>query len=382
MSGDRVRTLTLVRTVRTCAARHPLLVDALYAVLLAGFLARVTAELGTVSGGDWVWLAALHLPLVWRRRQPVTVFWTVVAIAFAGVNLGAAGPALLVVPTIAGYTVARHRSRRALWPMAVPVAAFVAGWARHGTLSDALALAAGYAVAVLLGVNLQTRQAHLAELGERARQLERARIAREMHDIVAHNLAVIVTLADGAVAATPGAPQRGVDLMRKTSTTARQALTDIRRLVGLLREPEGDHPPSMPQPGLDDLDDLVGQVRAAGLDVTLTRTGVPGSWGPGAELAIYRIIQEALTNTIKHAGPCARAEVRLRCAATSADVEIVDDGGDRPATARPGAGHGLTGMVERAAPYGGTVEAGPDPERGWRVHASLSLDSLDESRPG
>jgi len=218
---------------------------------------------------------------------------------------------------------------------------------------DALALVAGFAVAVLLGTNIQTRLAYLHESEERARTLERERIAREMHDILAHNLAVIVALADGATATTPADPERGIDLMRKASTTARQALTDIRRLIGALRLSEADDRPPAPQPGLEDLEELVGQVRAAGLDLTLTRTGTPGCWGPGAELAIYRIIQEALTNTVKHAGPHAKAEVRLHCAETSADVEIVDNGGDRPAATSPSAGHGLTGMTERAAPYRG-----------------------------
>jgi signal transduction histidine kinase len=272
--------------------------------------------------------------------------------------------------------------------VAVPVGVFVVGWWWHdGPLWDALILSTAFATALLLGAYLQTRRAYLAELEERARRLEhereqqdrlavaaeRARIAREMHDIVAHNLAVMVALADGAAAVTPGTPLRGVDMMRQTALTGRQALTEIRRLIGLLRVSEEDGRLA-PQPGLDDLDELVGQVRAAGLAVTLTRTGTCAGLGPGAELAIYRIVQEALTNTIKHAGQHATAQVRLSCDGTEADVEITDDGGDRvTAPARPG--HGLTGMTERAASYGGRVEAGPDAARGWRVHAHLGLDA-------
>src|SRR5262249_49944177 len=145
---------------------------------------------------------------------------------------------------------------------------------------------------------------------------ERTRIAREMHDIVAHNLAVIVALADGAAATATTAPQRAADVMQQVSTTGRQALGEMRRPVGLLRDGKQDADAEgrvrEPQPGLDDIDRLVEQIRAAGVQVALTREGVPGSWGPGAGLAVYRIVQEALTNTLKHAGPRAAAQVRLR----------------------------------------------------------------------
>lgn len=355
-------------------------VDAVFAAVLFALLARITVALGDVSFWGWVWLVALHLPLVVRRRWPVAVFWTVTTVAFAAVSLDSTGPALLIVPMIAGYALARHGSRQARWPLAAPVAAFVVGWWWHGgPLWDALAVSAAFAAAVLLG-------AYLAELTERARRLEhereqqnqlavaaeRARIAREMHDIVAHNLAVMVALADGAAAVTTTTPERGADMMRQTALTGRQALTEIRRLIGLLRVSEEDDRLA-PQPGLDNLDELVDQVRAAGPAVTLTRTGTCTELGPGAELAIYRIVQEALTNTIKHAGPHATAEIRLSCDGTSADVVITDNGSDRVMTpAQPG--HGLTGMTERAAPYGGRVEAGPGAERGWRVHAHLELD--------
>jgi signal transduction histidine kinase len=132
-----------------------------------------------------------------------------------------------------------------------------------------------------------------------------------------------------------------------------------------------------PQPGLEDLDRLIDQVRAAGVQVTVTRKGVPGTWGPGVGLAVYRIVQEALTNTLKHAGPQASAHVRLGYTPASVDLELTDDGAGRPA--RPAAGtaaggHGLAGMLQRAASYGGHVEAGPRPGTGWRVHARLRFD--------
>jgi hypothetical protein len=140
----------------------------------------------------------------------------------------------------------------------------------------------------------------------------------------------------------------------------------------------------MPLPGLHDLDALVDRVRAAGLHVTVTRAGVPGRWGPGAGLTIYRILQEALTNTLKHAGPNARAEVELSFRADRAEVDIRDDGAGRVASGTGSAGrHGLTGMAERTAAYGGEVTAGPCAgPAGWQVHARLNFDELPSAAPG
>jgi signal transduction histidine kinase len=166
------------------------------------------------------------------------------------------------------------------------------------------------------------------------------------------------------------------------SETGRQALAEMRRLLGLLRD--GQPPPAsselVPQPGLDDIDALVDQVRAAGVRIELTHQGTAGAWGPGAGLAVYRIVQEALTNTLKHAGPQARAQVRLRYTAAGVDLEVTDDGAGRPAS--PAAdtlsgGHGLAGMIERATPYGGEVQAGPCPGTGWRVRARLRFDDRE-----
>jgi signal transduction histidine kinase len=148
-------------------------------------------------------------------------------------------------------------------------------------------------------------------------------------------------------------------------------------MLGLLHD--GTGPVSSrfaPQPGLDDIDRLVAQVRAAGLRVALTRDGEPGRWGPGAGLTVYRIVQEALTNTLKHAGPAATAHVRLSYTPDGVDLEVTDDGSGAPAVVSPPAGHGLTGMIERAASYGGHVHAGPLPGRGWRVHAHLPFGGV------
>jgi signal transduction histidine kinase len=201
----------------------------------------------------------------------------------------------------------------------------------------------------------------------------------------------MVALADGAAFTAPVAPQRAADTMQQVSATGRQALAEMRRLLGLLGEdrtppatapaapgePSPDSDQLSPQPGLDDLDRLIDQVRAAGVQVTLTREGVSGAWGPGAGLAVYRIVQEALTNTLKHAGPQARVHIQLRYTSTGVELEVADDGAGRPARAVVGTaagGHGLAGMAQRAASYGGYVEAGPRPGTGWRVCAQLHFD--------
>lgn len=394
------RTLMAMTAILVAARRHPQVVDAVLAGALAAVSAQAAAELGQVSGVGWVWFVAFHLPLVWRRRVPVVVFWVIVVVGLVWVGDGddVSGFSLLVVPMIALYTVARYRPRRHLWPPAALVVPFTVGWvANGGPWWDVVALAGLFGASALLGVNVQTRGAYLAEVEERARRLERerdqqaklavaaerARIAREMHDIVAHNLAVMVALSDGAAATTQVAPERAVGMMEKASATGREALGEIRRLVGLLRDREPDGPPAgpagapAPQPGLDDIDDLVDQVRSAGVEVAVTRQGVPRDWGPGAGLTVYRVIQESLTNTMKHAGPRAKARVSLRYSAAGIDVEIVDDGAGRPAetgAARAAPGHGLAGMLERAASFGGRVEAGPCPSAGWRVHLQLPVD--------
>src|SRR5262249_37807370 len=327
-----------------------------------------------VGVAGWLWFAAAHLPLVWRRRAPVVVFWAIYVLAGLSLTSSLAitdGGYPESLALVAVYTLALYRPRRWLWPAlgvleGTPLAAVVLP-AQPRDPWNSLALAtSGLAAAALLGVTISTRRAYLAALEERARRAERerdqqaqlaaiaerARIAREMHDIVAHNLAVMVALADGAAVAAPVAPPRAADAMQQVSATGRQALTEMRRLLGLLQEhgpppatPAANpgEPPRpgtsewSPQPGLDDLDRLIDQVRAAGVQVTLTRKGAPGRWGPGAGLAVYRIVQEALTNTLKHAGPHASAHVRLGYTPTGVELEVTDDGAGRPARAAAGA---------------------------------------------
>jgi signal transduction histidine kinase len=209
------------------------------------------------------------------------------------------------------------------------------------------------------------QQSRLAVAGERAR------IAREMHDIVTHNLSVMVALADGAVFAQQRSPDKATTAMRQISGTGRQALTDMRRYLGVLRDDEPDalrHP----MPGIPQLESLADQVRAAGLPTRLDLDGDPGPVPAAAQLTVYRLVQEALTNTLKHTPPGTSAHVRVRCSADTVSLVITDDGRAATTTA-PGSGHGLAGMRERTAAFGGSLDAGPRPGGGWRVAAHLAL---------
>ena len=186
----------------------------------------------------------------------------------------------------------------------------------------------------LLGISVQNRRALLASLQERAARLElerdqqgrvaaaaeRARIAREMHDIVAHNLAVVIALADGAVFAARESPEQATAAMEKVSRTGREALAEMRRLLGVLNDESAGS--RVPQPGIPELEQLVAQVRTTGVPVDLEVTGDPAGLPAGVQLATYRIVQEALTNTLKHAGPDAAADVRVLCVNGTVEVDV------------------------------------------------------------
>ncbi|MCK2242673.1 MULTISPECIES: sensor histidine kinase [unclassified Crossiella] len=355
------------RPRRTDAGLAALAAALVLPVTLGGDQAPGVLEHSTgVTDLGWLFFAAVHLPLVWRRRAPLTVFWVVAAIAVLSMLAGFTGVFLVSAPLFAVYAVARHRPTPHLWaPVAVFVLALGWAWVTSPPPTPVLiGILSVLTATALLGLSQRRHQDYrrqqLEHQARTAATAERTRIAREVHDIVAHNLAVMVALADGAAADPANAP----DLLAKTSATGRAALADMRRLVGLLREGEQ---PLAPQPGLPDLPDLVDQVRAAGLPVELHQEGLPDKDNPGIGLVVYRITQEALTNTLHHAGAGVRAQVRLRHTDTEVELEITDTGAGQPGDG----GHGLAGIAERAAAYGGTVSAGPAADGGWRVHARL-----------
>jgi signal transduction histidine kinase len=437
--NGRMSSVDLVAAAR----RRPRVVDSLIAALVAGACAliltgRTGATVTPASPLDWLSIVVVAAPLIWRRRAPVLVFWTVALLYWGSAGVGAQSPAGIIIPLTALHAVARYRPP--VWALTATCFIVPPGFAArldHSQSWGSIFALVTISVAVMvIGLSQRTRQAYLAALEDRADRLERdrdqqarlavaderARIAREMHDIVAHHLTVMTALSEGAAATAPTDPSRAATVMALAAATGREALAEMRRLVGVLRSPvapdrpailapslsratgtvPSPDPPSarragadptgadpvsaelMPQPGLHDLDALVDRVRAAGLHVTVTRAGVPGRWGPGAGLAIYRILQEALTNTLKHAGPKARAEVGLSFRADRAELDIRDDGAGRVASGAGSAGrHGLIGMAERTAAYGGEVTAGPRGGlAGWRVHARLNFGELPSGAPG
>ena len=330
-------------------------------------------------------LTALVLSL--RRVWPGPVFGVVVVMAAVLAQWPVRGALFPVTLAIALYTVAVTMGRAAaLVAAALAVAAEVPAAGQGGWHDSWLAViyeVIAIAAVLVAGLYVSTRRAYLAELRDRAQRLERehdqtsalaaaverARIAREMHDSVAHHLTVIVALSDGALAAVTRAPAQASEAIRGVSSTAREALAETRRLLGILRADSGQEV-RRPLPGLSDLDGLFTRVRAAGLPVRYERSGLPADTPPGVQLVIFRLVQEALTNTMKHAGPGASAAVRLQLEPGEVRVEVTDDG--IGGTGEPRAsGGGLTGMRERVSAFGGELTCGPRHPRGWRVTARL-----------
>jgi signal transduction histidine kinase len=378
----------LFGSVRRVVHAHPLQTDALMAGAL---LALSTLWLVTsVFSGPRTALvqAALIVPLVWRRSSPTVVFAVVSAVGLAQwlLDYRLIGDVALLV---ALYTVAVHESRvrTAIAAGVLEVGAVVAAtrWVPAGTVPRSLVFLTATVVAALFaGLTVRSGSEYLTWLDERAMRLEierdqqaaigaaleRARIAREMHDIVAHSLSVVITLADAASVAGRSDPTQAAQAMQHVSAVGRQALGDMRAMIGVLRT-EDVGPELGPQPDLAQLGELFDRVRATGLVVTMAYEGEPFPLGNATELTVYRILQEALTNTIKHAS-AAEVRVVVRYAHPFVDLTVADDGsGSAPPR---GGGHGIEGMRERANLHGGWVSAGPGSGQGWIVTARLRPD--------
>ncbi|WP_460342710.1 sensor histidine kinase [Actinoallomurus acanthiterrae] len=376
--------------------RHPHAVDAAlaFAVILLGLPSMVGPHPAQVGVSPWqlrLFQVALAAPLIWRRRAPMAVLAVIAAVVAVQWTLPGGWLQGDIALPIALYGVAAGTSRRHRAIASAVVASVgvlvAVRWKPDDWPAAVLLLWSVAAGAVVLGVAVRFRRDHLAMLLDRADRLaierdqearlaaaaERSRIAREMHDIIAHNLSVMIGLADGARYAIPKSPGHAEEAMEKVSVTGRQALGELRRLLGLLRD--DDVAELGPLPGLGDLGELIDRVRAAGLPVVLRTDGTPGDLPAGVQLAVYRIVQEALTNTIKHAGPHATATVRLRYDPDGVTVDVTDTGrGDGPVA---GQGRGISGMAERAAVYGGVVESGRDADGGWRVRTRLGTRRVE-----
>jgi signal transduction histidine kinase len=355
-------------------------------------------------------LLLLYPALALRRAAPGLSFTLVVA---------ALTVKLLVTPvfrlsdglfTVALYSACAYGRRP--WPAAslgIGLVAAVVGWLRGlwgmlvGLPLRELAQSPAFAALVFLisavltawsvGLFRRIRLAHITTLEERARRAEadreerarhavaeeRARIAREMHDVVAHSLAVMISQAHGAQYAAQRQPERATEALDKIAQTGRESLADMRNLLAVLRSGDAPNetpdPQRTPQPGLGDLPDLVQRVRRAGLPVRHHSSGTPRRLGHTRELAVYRLVQESLTNTLKHAGPNVTAELRLQWSEQQLTVTVADDGrGPAPADAAPG-GHGLIVMRERLAAVGGSMTAGARAGGGFEVRAALPYDT-------
>jgi signal transduction histidine kinase len=383
---------------------HPLPADS----LLAGLLLVVV--LLSITGGDTsahgvtyrdanalaVILGVLSaVPVAWRRRKPLPALVVVGMAAVAYEALGFPESATSVGVLICLYSVAAHCDRRrsiigaVYTTIGTLVVFFTARWGVNpGNIVSNVVI---FGTAWILGDNLRNRRAYLASLEDRAARLEReqveqahhavaderARIARELHDVVAHNVSVMVVQAGAARRMTERDPARARDALTSVEAIGRQALDEMRRLLGVLRTEDEATEERSPQPSVSQLDSLVAHVREAGLPVEVVVEGEPRPLMSGVDMSAYRIVQEALTNSLKHAGP-AHARVMLRWGEHDLRLEVVDDGRGLAADApvSNGGGHGLVGMRERVALFGGELRAGPRKGGGYVVSARLPLDPV------
>jgi signal transduction histidine kinase len=334
----------------------------------------------------------LATPLLFRRRHPRVVFVVIALVAFVQWLLGvkiAADAALLV----ALYTVASIESLpltgAAVAVVEVGCVLAAARWSSSregpGVLLGFILLSGLTSAASMSGFYIRTRRAYLLQLEDRAARLElerdqqgalavaaeRERIARDMHDILAHHLTVMVTVSEGAAAAVARTPNRAIAAMHAVAAEGRQALRDTRGLLGVLRdEPAGDD--REPLPDLSRLDELVDQVRRTGRPVVLTIEGRLEDLPAGLPLTIYRLVQETLTNVMKHSTSGAEARIQIRARNDSVLIDIADDGPAVPGSGpQDDGGHGISGMRERVLAWGGQISVGPTATGGWRVRAVL-----------
>ncbi len=360
--------------------KRPLLVDSVIAAVFVA-AAELEAAMGLATREPWLHalLAPLFLsPLAVRRRVPLLAF----AAAVTGLVVLDADAALSLFGAVvlASYSVGAAVAGRRAYLVPATAAALFTGLAVGGEAvpSDFVAFGLFFGGPWWVGrlVRQRVRQAEeLVRLAEREREREtasaveeeRARIARELHDIVSHSISVISVQTQAVRRRLGPQNERERADLRAVETAARQAMAEMRRLFGVLRA-DGSPPELTPQPGLAQLDRLVAQVRGSGLPLELEVEGASVPLPPGVDLAAYRIVQEALTNVVRHAG-AARTRVRLRYGDSELELTVEDDGpGAHDGTA---GGHGLVGMRERVALYGGVLETGSANGRGFRVHARL-----------
>jgi signal transduction histidine kinase len=377
-------------------ARHPVMADAALALAIA----VIAALADTFGPGDRpasapLWDLLLAAPLVLRRRRPAQAAGLIAAICLVQwlADIRAIGDLAFLV---ALYSLGAYERQRWILVGAVVVAEIgvVMAVTRWSPASDRLLpglTATGTVTASWVsGIYVRMRRAYIASMVQRAQAAERdrdsraqiavaherARMAREMHDVIAHSLSVMITLNDAAAAVEPSALAR--DTISQASEVGRQALDEMHRMLSVLRD--GEPAELTPTPGADELASLVAVVRSAGLSVELAVTGDLATIPPTAQLALYRIVQESLTNVLKHARNVQQVTVRVSRQENCVDLCVDDDGISAPAQLDARPGHGVGGMAERAAVFGGHVDAGPRPGDGWRVTARLNLERTPAER--
>ncbi|WP_371653987.1 MULTISPECIES: sensor histidine kinase [unclassified Streptomyces] len=390
--------------------RHPTAVDTLWAVFLFGISGMSLVSGGTGHGSTPAALliaVGLSVVVALRRRAPEKMVVLAAGMGLVQLALNVSPNVSDFAMLVAIYTAAavgeRWASRFALAGSLLAAVIAMVRWPDYSGSDSGMSpgqivffvivMTVPFILAWVLGDSMRTRRAYFAQLEERAARLEkereaqakvavaaeRARIARELHDVVAHNVSVMVVQADGAAYVMDSAPDQAKIALETISMTGRQALAEMRRLLGVLRT--GEHREAgeyVPQPDVEQIEELVEQVRTAGLTVDFKIEGTPRPLPSGVELTAYRIVQEALTNTRKHGGPEAGASVRLVYFDDGLGLLVEDDG--RGAAhemyedgGADGRGHGLIGMRERVGMVGGTLDAGPRPGGGFRISALLPL---------
>lgn len=372
--------------------------DATFAVLIAvGGLTEVATDPATFTDPVAAVISVLvgALAMLLRSRWPVAclaVFWALVALPFV---LGA-GPSTMTASTVLGSLVAlgsvgqRSGARTAVAGLLLTTAMYVGGSLFSARPYDAVTALLGCGTAWGVGRLLRREKERNADLRSLAAELaaerearareavsaERARIAGELHDAVAHTVSVMTLQVGGVRRRLDVEPERARerDVLLHVERLGREAVEELHRAVGILRAPTADGAATLtPQPRLADIDQLAARMRDAGVPVEVSFTGTPRPLPSGLELAAYRVVQEALPNTLKHAGP-ARARVDIAYAADSVRVQVSDDGRGAPAVTSNGRrGHGLAGMRERVGMYGGEVESGPAAAGGYAVRATLPV---------
>ena len=368
---------------------RPPLVDALIAAVLV-VLAEAEAAFEAVSVPRWVdgvVVLGFTVPLAWRRRAPVTVLVVAVVsvLLYGEIETSGAHQTLILALALASFTVGYELPRPRAWlgPGILIAGLLISAFALGQPAGDTVVAAVLYGAPWAFGQAMRNRGQRLDEVAARAEQAERdreqrereaveaerARIARELHDVVSHSISVVAIQAQAIRQRLGPEHAREASDLTGIETTARQAMAEMRRLLGVLRA-DGERLPLAPQPGLDQLPELVERARETGLHVDLDIDGASTPLPPGVDLAAFRIVQEALTNALKHA---AAETVRVRVRYRKHDLELIVEDDGNGMDAQPGDGHGLFGMRERVALYGGACTIGAREGGGVRVHALLPV---------